>query len=616
MTAMARRVLSLCVLWVLLWARPAAAQLVLGAADARLDLGTAVGVLADPGATLDLAGARAALARGAFRPSAAGRDELNFGYTDAAFWLYVELERGPDAGGEWLIDVGFPTLDRVSLFVLRAHGVERQDSGDLLPFAQRPQPHRNLLFALRLAEGERVGVLLRVESAGSLTVPLTLWSPAALQRHDQFAYAGNALYFGMLLALLLYNLLLWLSLGDGVFIRYVAFVAAIAVGFLAQSGFGAQFLWPAWPQWSHYSFPVGMAATGLFGALFTRSMLVTHLVEPRLDRLILVFAWVFAAAIAAHGVVGYRNAAMLTSVGGLCFAPVALWAGVRCAARGQAGARTFLLAWALLLIGVAVMALRNFSVVPTNWLTTHVMQIGSALEMLLLSFAMAERINVLRREREEARQALVESLRESELRLEARVTERTAELEAANHRLREQEQALQQLAFHDPLTGLFNRVMLEQRLQHAMIRADRGDARLAVLLIDLDGFKAVNDRHGHAAGDRVLALAAQHLQGVLRASDTLARLGGDEFVIVLEPYPGEAEAERVADKVIAALAALRVDGDCRIGGSVGIALYPRDGRSGDALIRAADRAMYLAKGAGKGRWRHAGAAEPAARLAG
>lgn len=595
----------------------ASAMVQLQAGVSQVDLASRVSLIVDETGELDFPGARAAFAAGAgqqARPTQTG--ELNFGYRAAAIWLHFNLAGHEAALGRWLLEAGFPTLDRVEFHAVGGDGVPTHMlAGDLVPLAARPWHHRNPVFPLPLARaGEPLAIYLRISSEGSLTIPLHLWTEAALAARDQRAYGGDALYFGMLLALTLYNLLLWLSLRERVFLRYVGFVCSLAIGFAGQTGFGGQFLWPAWPDWANLSFPVGMALTGLFGALFTCSFLDTRRTVPTLDRVIRLAAWVFAAAVAAHWVAGYRVAAVLTSLAGLGFAPVAVLAGVRCALRSHPGARVFLLAWSLLLVGVAVMALRNFGWLPTLWLTTHAMQIGSGLEMLLLSFAMADRINDMRREREAARQALVDTLRESGHQLESRVAERTAELESANRRLRDNELALQQLAFHDPLTGLFNRVMLDDRLRHAMQRADRQQTPLALLLIDLDGFKEVNDGHGHAVGDRVLAAVAARLRGQVRASDTVARLGGDEFVIVLEPFAGEEEATRVAAKLVEAMAEPVVDGErhYRVGASIGIALYPQDGRSVDELVLAADRAMYQVKASGKGGWRRLVAAAPPA----
>ena len=160
------------------------------------------------------------------------------------------------------------------------------------------------------------------------------------------------------------------------------------------------------------------------------------------------------------------------------------------------------------------------------------------------------------------------------------------------------------LALHDPLTGLSNRSLMQDRLDQAVAAALRYRHRCAVLLVDLDGFKSVNDVHGHAAGDALLIAVAERLQLCARSSDTVARLGGDEFVLVLSPLGGYEDTALVAARVVESLAAgYQLDtGHCRLSASVGAALLPDNGRDAQTLLAHADAAMYIAKGAGKNRY--------------
>lgn len=158
-------------------------------------------------------------------------------------------------------------------------------------------------------------------------------------------------------------------------------------------------------------------------------------------------------------------------------------------------------------------------------------------------------------------------------------------------------ETLSTLAYHDPLTGLPNRSLFHDRLERAILSAERARAGFALLYIDIDRFKAINDSLGHQAGDQVLCEIAARIAGALRKNDTLARLGGDEFAVVLEGINSRADASRVADKVVANCGA-----PCRVGDapvtlsvSVGISLYPYDGADAVALLNEADRAMYSAK---------------------
>jgi len=155
-----------------------------------------------------------------------------------------------------------------------------------------------------------------------------------------------------------------------------------------------------------------------------------------------------------------------------------------------------------------------------------------------------------------------------------------------------------QMAYHDPLTGMPNRQLFNDRLQHALVVAKREQRGFAVVFLDLDSFKPINDRFGHRVGDVVLKLAAVRIESGMRESDTVARIGGDEFAILLADAESTADAERVIRKITVALSRpFEVRGHTlQLGVSAGFAFYPADGVSGMELIDAADDAMYRNKG--------------------
>lgn len=167
------------------------------------------------------------------------------------------------------------------------------------------------------------------------------------------------------------------------------------------------------------------------------------------------------------------------------------------------------------------------------------------------------------------------------------------------------EASLVRLATHDALTGLPNRTLLNQRLEQSMVRARRDNESLAVMFVDLDRFKAINDSMGHGAGDALLKQVAGRLRGVIRDEDHVARLGGDEFVIVARCPDGKASAEELARHVLASLKTpVDLPGqEVVIGASIGIGMFPSDGSSAEVLFRNADTAMYRAKAAGRNGYR-------------
>jgi diguanylate cyclase (GGDEF)-like protein/PAS domain S-box-containing protein len=164
---------------------------------------------------------------------------------------------------------------------------------------------------------------------------------------------------------------------------------------------------------------------------------------------------------------------------------------------------------------------------------------------------------------------------------------------------------IERLAAHDALTGVPNRARFAELLAQAMARARDGELRFALMYLDLDRFKMINDTLGHAAGDALLVEVVRRLQRVLRRGDSVGRLGGDEFVVLVADVADGEEAGSVAVKLLHALAEpLSLEGrECRVSASIGIALYPEDGADGESLMKAADLAMYLAKKDGRGRYR-------------
>jgi diguanylate cyclase (GGDEF)-like protein len=532
---------------------------------------------------------------------------LNFGYRSGALWLRLELEVGDDAPRDWRLEFDYASLDRVELFEPTQHGAQPwQVGGDTVPFAARSLPHRNPVFALALAPGERRSLLLRVQSESSLTLNPALWRVEAFARHSETGYAIHALYLGMLLALGGYNLLLWFALRDRAFLLYVAFAAGMGLGIASLYGLSAQYLWPDATDWANRAMCAGFALTGIVGPLFTRSFLRTASNAPRWHRVLGVLAWLHVAILALTLFGPVRASMQAMSIGTLANCLITLGCGVVCAWRGVAGARLFVAAWSMLLLGGAVMGLRNFGLLPTHPVTLYGIQIGSALEMLLLSFALAARFNQLKREKEQAQaetlasqQRLVQTLQQQERVLEERVAERTEALAAANARLRE-------LALHDALTGLSNRAALHARLAQALDGTGGYGRSVALLMVDLDGFKAVNDRLGHEAGDRLLVAVAERLVRSARFNDLVARLGGDEFVLLVEDLTSRAQVQQLADTVLAALATpFALGGEVvGIGASIGVAIRIDADLDGDDLLRRADRAMYAAKAAGRGnvRW--------------
>ncbi|RYZ81792.1 MAG: GGDEF domain-containing protein, partial [Moraxellaceae bacterium] len=170
------------------------------------------------------------------------------------------------------------------------------------------------------------------------------------------------------------------------------------------------------------------------------------------------------------------------------------------------------------------------------------------------------------------------------------------------------DERIRHLAFHDPLTDLPNRALLMERLGQVIAANSRDGGNVALLFVDLDGFKAINDTFGHEMGDAVLKIIAQKLLAEKRASDTVARLGGDEFIILLDGPIEEIEVARIAQRMIDVInEPVSFRGKLvHVGASIGIAMHPSDGHAPVQLMKRADNAMYSAKRAGKNTYQFSG----------
>jgi diguanylate cyclase (GGDEF)-like protein/PAS domain S-box-containing protein len=208
-----------------------------------------------------------------------------------------------------------------------------------------------------------------------------------------------------------------------------------------------------------------------------------------------------------------------------------------------------------------------------------------------------------------ARKATEEALHRAHDEMEQRVRERTAELATANDRLRAEiddrqqaENRMRHMANYDTLTGLANRSLLNDRLQQAILSAERHGTEVAVAFVDLDRFKFVNDSLGHHFGDRLLKMMSERLRGCVRECDTVARLGGDEFVLLVADDSGHIVVKQIMERVLSTVAEPWVieEGEFNVTCSIGIAMYPSDGRDAEVLLKNADSAMYRAKEGGGG----------------
>jgi diguanylate cyclase (GGDEF)-like protein len=536
------------------------------------------------------------IANGGFQRVPEGKTA--FGFQQGAYWFHAEVvNRDPDEL-HWMLVQRFALLDRIDLFVRYPDGrIVQQASGDFLPFLARSIPYRHPNFRIALPVDQTVEVLVRAQSQSSMQVPLDLYTPAAftsLSRDSQFVMG---VYYGILLALFVYNLVLWLVLRDASYFWYLFHISAFGLVLFTLNGYSFEYLWPKSPWLANVAVPLSICLAIIGMQQFARTFLELPKRFPR-GNLVSIAVIGFCLVLGAASLwLPYRvstpwaTGAVIVSV---------LWtvtAAIVALRRGYMPARLFLVAWALFLTGAAMIAALAFGLLPKNMMTEYGVQIGSALEMLLLSIALSYRYASLRNENERI-------AAEANQQLERKVAQRTQEVRSTLMQLEDAHRRLHDSSRRDGLTGLYNRTHFHENFELLLKESRDKGQPVSLLMIDLDHFKSINDRYGHLVGDDCLRWAAQRIGQSLRIHETslLARFGGEEFVVVL-PGHDLHSAVSIAENLRRRL----VEEPCssgahrlRVSASIGVhTVEPSADIGSDAALSVADQALYNAKANGR-----------------
>jgi diguanylate cyclase (GGDEF)-like protein len=446
--------------------------------------------------------------------------------------------------------------------------IDRQALGQRVVFTQRTLPTSRHAVRLAVQPGGSYEVLLRVQTVGEVLVPLRLLREPQLQAREDRLQLAMGLMLGATLALLAYCLLYGLHLREPLFLLYAAQLVSLG-GYLAASrGVLGQYLWPDDPWWTINGAGFLLALALASACAFIDRVLHVAALRPWCSRVL--------RTVAAAGVgmavllwLGWLDLAMMNDIFSVLGAtPVVL--GAWCAwLRWRQGDRVA--GWIFIervaqSCGVLTLASLVQGLLPATPFTLDLFLWTCTLEMGIWVWALGTRARMLI---------------------------------DAEQRARADQAHLQSLAHSDALTGVLNRHGMHEALAQALAAA-RPERLLAVFVLDLNGFKAVNDTYGHAAGDALLVAVAQRLRDGLRQDDIVARLGGDEFVIAAQDLPHAAAAARIGRVVQQQFDTPFACGpaQCRLGVTVGYALAPEDAGDVESLLAAADQAMYAGKRSG------------------
>ena len=499
----------------------------------------------------------------------------NFGYIRDTVWLRFPVAYPSSIN---LLEVRYAQLDKITFHLIEdGKIVKRIETGDHVPFSQRPILHRHFLFPFDQRPASNYQILLKVRTQGAMQIPVKLWNAQTFFEHSSTEEQIHALYYGILITVILFNLFIFVALKESVYLFYVLSTLSYLILIGSLNGATFQFFWPSSPSLQNQLMLLVVPFSLLLTLVFSRSFLKLRDTGPLLNRLVLFMIALNGLVALTTFFLDYSTGSRLTVALAIpscllltALGPVQWWKG-----NPQAGYYT--LAWAALTLGSAITASSKYGLLPNNFVTTYGMQVGSALEAILLTLALAARLYQERQDKIDAREAELSAL----------AARRAAELKLMDH------------ALHNPLTGLPNRGSLEMVLNDLIIRSP--ERRYGVAIIHLNNQQSVTKTLGHRNSDRILELASRHynavarqLPGVLPVEQSdqrhfyLASLDPQTFAFIVD-----ADATGAMPRAILnALEDIRYPIDylgmqIPLDPRLGVAIFPEHGSDANTLIRRA-----------------------------
>lgn len=366
----------------------------------------------------------------------------NLGISSSTFWIKFTIKNNTN-NEKLLLNLNQPTIDEVEFYSFNENGnVRIEKAGEYLPFSNRKYDAPSYIFDMDIPLNSTKTFLLKVKSKEQLLTPIYIGSYRIIFSENSTALLISSIFFGIILVMFFYNLFIFFTIKDKSYLYYVLYVAVAGLTQIAPHGYTFQYLWPNSPWIAMHSMFILPALIGIAAILFLKNFLKVKYYAPRWNIAFNVFIGIYIGLIFLSILKQYSLSFKLIQATATIVSILLLLVAFRIKKKGYRPATFFLIAWTVFLIGVVIYILKDVGLLPYNNFTVYTMQIGAAFEMVLLSFALADRINTYKKEKETAQKATLTALRKNEVlitkqnkMLEQKVTERTAELNSTNKEL-------------------------------------------------------------------------------------------------------------------------------------------------------------------------------------
>jgi len=552
-----------------------------------------------------------------------GDENNNLGMARYAYWFVVTLPAATNESRPKLLEIPYPLLDKVDVWFFSGprspNALYEFNLGDSFEFESRPINHETFLIPMPANADGEITAYIRVETQGSFKVPFVVWDEQTFIEYTSKVHIAAGLLFGVLAAIAICNLFFFLTTGNTTFIVYTGYVVSVSLALSALHGYGFEYLWPQQPWLQERAVAIFSNASIMFALFFTYLLLELPKHNQKIANSVSGLGWVFFASVLLSMVLPYYYLIQLFLLLLCCAVLLVFGVSVWLSMRGVIIARYYTLAWTVLMLSAFAAAMDNLNWLQSPIASNTLLLYGAIAETLLLAFVLAMSYGfqkdelveakdiALKREKEiaTAKDKLLLTEQQAKDELEYKVQERTLELEITLRELSDANRELERLNTIDPLTGIKNRRHFDKRLVAEGRRSRRERTTLALVMLDIDHFKSINDNYGHDVGDKCIIHIAELAKSFIkRPSDDICRYGGEEFAFILPNTEADGAAnlieqirQAIEDKPFIA------DGkQISVTASAGVSSGIVDADGGEtAILKRADTALYEAKEQGRNR---------------
>lgn len=436
--------------------------------------------------------------------------------SDAIYWVKLPLSSSYDSKRDLLLELKKPHLSTVTLYSIDKNKlIEQETIGYSLPYDTRIIKHHNLVFQLHLQPDTTSTYLLKIQSDSFFQAPVSIWDPNAFSANNYEFQTLHGIFYGIMLAMIIYNSFLFLSLREKSYLYYILYIIGFTLMQSIWDGFAFQWLWGDYPWWALRSNSFIIVWTSLFSLQFAKHFLQLKTNAPFLNKIVTNFNIICTLAIILPFVLNIRTATMMSTI--IATIAVSLILSIILKVRFTSReSKYFVTAWALLLVGVLLNICSAYQLLPLNGVTLYAPKIGVLVEVMVLSLGLADKIKRITLEKEQETRNV---------------------------------QTLKQSAMYDHLTKLLNRRYFLESSQETLSFANVSNQPVSLMLIDIDHFKNINDTYGHTIGDQAIEFVANQIQKVCQNYGIVGRYGGEEFIVFLNQLDHHS-ASQVAQELI------------------------------------------------------------------